>query len=99
MVFVRKINDYYVLVHSVRKGKKVVKESKYIGKKLPSKVRLEQLKKEFLKEIKGERYKFFSAEEIELIEKKKKRVFKWFKKIEFFGEKKVFEEFHDSFYL
>ena len=40
MVFVRKIKDYYALVHSVRKGKKVVKETKYLGKILPSKARL-----------------------------------------------------------
>jgi len=72
MVFVRKIRGYYVLVHTVRKGKKVVQETRYVGKKLPSKERLERLKEEFLKEIWGEKYKYFSGAEIEAIEGKKK---------------------------
>ncbi len=93
MVFVRKINGYFVLVHSVRKGKKVVKESKYIGKTLPSKDRLEQLKKDFLKEISGKKYKFFSSEEVELIEEKKKNYLNELKKMSSLEKKKYLKNF------
>lgn len=93
MVFVRKIKDYYALVHSVRKGKKVAKETKYLGKILPSKARLEQLKEEFLKEISGERYKFFSAEEVELIEKKKEDYSRELKKFSPLEKKKYLKNF------
>ena len=50
MVFERKIkvkgNEYWVLVHNIRKGQKIIQKKKYIGKSLPSKERLERLKKE-----------------------------------------------------
>ena len=42
--------DYYYLFHTVRSGKKYLKESKYLGKELPKNI--EQLKEEFLQEIK-----------------------------------------------
>ena len=75
MVFTKKIkvknNEYWVLVHSIRKGKKIIQKKKYIGKILPPKLRLEQLKKEFLKELTIGRYKFISNKDIEEIEKKK----------------------------
>lgn len=52
MVFVRKVKvknkEYFILVHPIRKGKKVTQKSKYIGKILPSKRKLEELKKEIL---------------------------------------------------
>ncbi|MFH1696373.1 MAG: Fic family protein [Candidatus Diapherotrites archaeon] len=93
MVFVRKINGYYVLIHSVRNGKRVKKESKYIGKALPPKQRLEQLKKEFLEELKGERYRYFSGKEAELIEKKKGRYAKELKKLSPLERDKRLEQF------
>ncbi len=75
MVFVKKIRvknkEYWIMIHSVRKGKKVIQKKKYIGKTLPKKARLERLKKEFLKELSGKRYKFFSSEDLEKIEQKK----------------------------
>ena len=75
MVTLKKIkvkgNEYWILIHSVRKGRKVIQKKKYIGKTLPPKARLEYLKKEFLKELSGEKYKFFSKEDTEKIEKKK----------------------------
>ncbi|MBS3156889.1 phenylalanine--tRNA ligase subunit alpha [Candidatus Woesearchaeota archaeon] len=43
--------DYYYLFHTVRSGKKYLKESKYLGKELPKNI--EQLKEEFLQEIKS----------------------------------------------
>ena len=77
MVFEKKIKvknkEYWILVHSVRKGKKIIQKNKYIGKNLPPKKRLEQLKKEFLKELSGEKYKFLSKTDIEKIEEKKKK--------------------------
>ena len=75
MVTLKKIkvkgNEYWILIHSIRKGRKVIQKKKYIGKTLPPKARLEYLKKEFLKELSGEKYKFFSKEDTEKIEKKK----------------------------
>jgi len=77
MVFEKKITvkgkDYWILIHSVRKGKKVIQKKKYIGKFLPGKKRLAQLKKEFLKNITNKKFKFFSAEDIEKIEQKRKK--------------------------
>ncbi|HDZ61095.1 MAG TPA: hypothetical protein ENH46_05295 [Candidatus Pacearchaeota archaeon] len=64
-------NEYWVLAHSVRKGSKIIQKKKYIGKVLPPKARLEQLKKEFLKELTIGRYKFISNKDVEEIEKKK----------------------------
>jgi len=62
-----KNKEYWILIHSVRKGSKVIQKKKYIGKTLPPKARLEHIKKEFLKELSGERYKFFSEEDIRRI--------------------------------
>ncbi|MFH1895412.1 MAG: Fic family protein [archaeon] len=93
MVFVRKINDYYVLAHSVRKGKKISQETKYLGKTLPSKERLEQLKKEFLKEVKGKKYKYFSGKEVEEIEEKKEEYSKERKKLSSLEKDKYFKNF------
>jgi len=73
MVFIRKIKEYYVLVHSIRKGDKVMKRTKYIGKSLPSKEKLEQLKKSFLKELSEQRYKYLSGDCVEQIENKKNK--------------------------
>ena len=64
---------YWILIHSVRKGKKIIQKKKYIGKELPPKQRLDQLKKEFLKELSGEKYKYISKEDLEEIEEKKKK--------------------------
>ena len=62
---------YYKLSHSIRQGKKITHKSRYIGKKLPSKKRLEQLKKEFLKELHKGRYKYISSKDAENIENKR----------------------------
>ena len=93
MVFIRKIKGYFVLAHSVRKGKKTVQETKYVGKVLPSKERLGQLKKEFLKELKGRKYKYFSGEEVEEIEKKKTEYSKERKKLSSLEKEKYFKNF------
>lgn len=97
MVFTRKIRvknrEYWVLIHSIRKGKKVVQKKKYIGKTLPKKARLEHLKKEFLKELSGQRYKFFSSEDIEKIEKKKSDYKKELKKLGSLEKQEKLEEF------
>ena len=76
MVSLKKIkvkgNEYWILIHSVRKGDKVIQKKKYIGKFIPPKERLEYLKKEFLKEIVEGKYKYFSKEDVEKIERIKK---------------------------
>ena len=83
MVFIRKIKDYYMLVHSVRKGNKVTKRTKYLGKSLPSKEKLEQLKDSFLKELSEQRYKYLSSDDIEKIDSKKN---KYKQNLELFGQ-------------
>lgn len=75
MVSERKIkvknNEYWILIHSVRKGKKVIQKKKYIGKSLPPKARLDFLKKEFLKELRSGKYRFLKDNDVEEIEKKR----------------------------
>jgi len=75
MVTLKKIKvagqEYWILIHSVREGKKVKQKKKYIGKTLPQKKELEKLKKDFLKEIKKKGTKYYSEENLEKIEKKK----------------------------
>lgn len=97
MVTVKKIkvknNEYWILIHSVRKGKKIIQKKKYIGKSLPPKKRLEYLKKEFLKELSGERYKFFSKEDVEKIEKKKKDYSDELKKLSALEKNERLQEF------
>ena len=76
MVSVQKIkvknNEYWILIHSIRKGKKVIQKKRYIGKNLPPMARIEYLKKEFLKELRGGKHFFLSKEDVEDIEEKKK---------------------------
>lgn len=45
---------YYYLEHSIREGKKVQKKEKYLGSKIPSDI--EKIKKEFVKELHGEKW-------------------------------------------
>ena len=97
MVTERKIKvkgkEYWVLSHSVRKGKKIIQKKKYIGKYLPPKKRLEQLKKEFLKEIISGRYRFFSEQDIKKIEKKRADYKKEISKMSSLERKESMEEF------
>ena len=73
MVYVEKIKVkgkiYFKLVHAIRKGNKILHKSRYLGKLLPSKARLEQLKAEFLKNLHTGKY--FSENDIREIEKVK----------------------------
>ncbi|MBT4175046.1 Fic family protein [archaeon] len=93
MVFVRKTKDYYVLTHSIRKNNKITQKTKYLGKELPPKSRIEQLKKEFLKEIQGEKFKYLNKEDLEMVEKKKEEYNKEIKKLSKLEKKKHFEDF------
>jgi Fic family protein len=97
MVFARKIKiknkEYWILVHPIRKGKKIIQKSRYIGKSLPPKARLEQLKKEFLKELEIGKSRFFTKEDIEKIEAKKKAQEKELKKLSALEKKEKLEEF------
>lgn len=75
MVTLKKIkvkgNEYWILIHSVRKGKRVIQKKKYIGKKVPPKARLEYMKKEFLMNLNKRKYKFLTGEDVEKVEGKK----------------------------
>jgi len=97
MVFERKVKsknkEYWILVHSIRKGKKTFQKTKYIGKNLPLKARLEYLKKEFLKELSGEKYKYISKEELEKIENKKKAYINELKNLSMLEKDKKLQEF------
>jgi len=97
MVFEKKINvkgrEYWILIHSIRKGKKIIQKKKYIGKILPPKKRLEYMKKEFLKELAGEKYFFLSKEDVEQIEKKKSNYNKGLKKLRKLEREEKLREF------
>ncbi len=97
MVYIEKFNvkgkDYYRLVHNIRKGKKIIHKTKYLGKALPSKERLKQLEKEFLNEINGQRYKYLSKEDVEKIEKKKLDSKNDIKKLSISEKEKKLKEF------
>ncbi len=97
MVYVEKIKvkgkTYFRLVHAIRKGKKINHKIKSLGRVLPPRKRLEQLKKEFMKEITGEKYRFLSGEDIEKIEKKKSEYKKGIKKMSFSEKEKNLKEF------
>ncbi len=97
MVFERQIEvsgkKYWILEHTVRKGKRFQKKTDYIGKTLPSKARLEQLKKEFLKEIAGQRYKYLAAEDVKKIEDKKAFYEQHAKRLSKTEKEKHFNEF------
>ncbi|MFA5797197.1 MAG: Fic family protein [Candidatus Woesearchaeota archaeon] len=93
MVFVRRIKEYYVLAHSVRYKNKIIQKTKYIGKTIPSKDRLEQLKKEFLKELSGKKYAYLSEKDAEDIDNKRKEYYFGLAKLSPLEKKKQFQEF------
>ncbi len=97
MVTIKKIkvknNEYWILIHSIRKGKKVIQKKKYIGKSLPPKKRLEHLKKEFLKELSNGKYKFFSKEDVDKIEKRKNDYVNELKKMSSLEKEEKLKEF------
>jgi len=97
MVYVEKFKlkekDYYRLVHNIRKENRIIHKIKYLGKEVPSKEKLEKIKKEFLKEINTEGTKYFSQNELESIEKKKEQYVKELKKLNYLEKKKKVEEF------
>ena len=90
-----KVKDkkYWILIHSVRDGKKIIQKKKYIGKVLPPQKRLEQLKKEFLKELSGNKFKYLSREDLGKIEEKKKKYKQELKKLSQIEKKKRLNEF------
>lgn len=91
--FISKGKEYYKLVHTIRKGNKITHKIKYLGKILPPKSRLEQLKKEFLKEIYGEKYKYLTKEDLEKIENKKLNYKNYIKKLSPLEKEKQLKEF------
>ncbi|MBI4452427.1 Fic family protein [Candidatus Woesearchaeota archaeon] len=97
MVSVEKIkvkrNTYYKLSHPIRKGNKITHKSRYIGKKLPSKERLEQLKKEFLREMLEGKYKYLSSKDINSIENKRLSYNAEIRKLSHIEKEKQMKEF------
>ena len=55
MVYIEKFklkgNNYYRLVHNIRSGDKIIHKTKYLGKEVPPKEKLNKIEQEFLKEI------------------------------------------------
>jgi len=88
-----KNNKYWILIHSVREGRKVIQKKKYIGKILPPMKRLEQLKKEFLRELSGDKFKYLSKEDLEKIEEKKKMYKSGLRKLSLTEKKRKLNEF------
>ena len=97
MVYVEKFeaggNFYYKLVHTLRKGKKITHRTRYLGKSLPGKEELGQLEKEFLRELREERYEYLSLEEVESIEHKKEKYQEDIGKLSFLEEEERLKEF------
>lgn len=97
MVYIEKFKvkgkTYYKLVHTIRKGKKITHRTRYIGKALPSKERIEQLKKELLREIDGKKYKYLSLDDIRKIEHKKTEYKKEIKRLSPLEREKQLKEF------
>ena len=91
--FKLKGNDYYRLVHNIRNGDKIIHKTKYLGKVIPSKEKLEKIEKEFLKEINKKGTKYFSQKELGGIENKKENYVKELKKLSNIEKKKKIEEF------
>ena len=84
---------YYKLVHTIRKGKKITHRIKYIGKKLPSKERLIQLKAEFFRQLHSQRYKYLPSKDVEKIETKKSNYKKELKSLSELEKEKRLKEF------
>lgn len=97
MVFVEKYKSkgyvYYRLVHNIRKGKKIIQKKKHIGKILPPKTRVEQLKKEFLRNLAGQKYKYLLPKSVERIEYKREEYNKETKKLSKLEKENRLKEF------
>lgn len=91
--FISREKKYYKLVHTIRKGNKITHKSKYIGKTLPPKERLEQLKKEFLLELTNKKYRYLLLNEVEKIENKRQDYKKEIKKLNMIEKEKNLNEF------
>ena len=95
MVYVEKIKvkgrTYFKLVRAVRKGNKILHKSRYLGKRLPPKARLEQLKAEFLRDLHTGKY--FSENEIREIEKIKSNYNNEIKKLSSLEKENTLKEF------
>lgn len=97
MVFVEKYmsrgKSYYRLSHSVRKEGKIAHIKRQIGRALPPKARLEQMKKEFLMELKSGKYKYLSQKETEAIESRRETYRKEAKSLSPLEKEKKLKEF------
>jgi len=86
MVYIRKISvsgkEYFVLSHNFRENNKVRKISKYLGKSLPTKDKLEKIKAKFESEIKAlDEPELLSDEQKAVLEKIRKNYLIHLKKL------------------
>jgi len=97
MVYVEKFRvkgkTYFKIVHTIRLGNRIIHKRKYIGKTLPSKQRLKQLKSEFLRQLHSQRYKYLSSKDFEEIENKKSEYKKEIKILSALEKEKQLKEF------
>lgn len=97
MVYVEKITvkgkTYYKLAHTIKNDQTITHKTKYIGKTLPGKKELEQLKKKFRKEVNSHRYKYLSPEEVQKIELKKEAHLQELKTLSPLEKEKKLQEF------
>ncbi len=97
MVYLEKFKvkgkTYFKLVHTIRKGKSLTHKIKYIGKELPPKERLNQLKIEFLRQLHRQKYKYLSSKDVEDIENKKIGYRKELKSLSYMEKEKQLKEF------
>ena len=85
--------EYYRLVYTFRDGARIRHHTRYIGRVLPTEARLEQLKSGFLMEMNGLRYRYFSLEDVERIEKKKDEYRQEAKHLSLLEKKERLDEF------
>jgi len=97
MVYVEEISregrKYFRLVHAMREKGRVLHKRKYLGISLPPEKRLEYLKKEFLKELAGGKYRLLSKEDFEAIEKKRLEHNLGIKRLSFTEKEKYLDNF------
>lgn len=91
--FKLKGKEYFRLVHNTKVNGKVVHKTKYLGGELPSKDKLKLIEEEFMKEINKKGTKYFSQEELDNIEAKKRSYTRELKRLSPIEKKNKLEEF------
>ena len=97
MAYVEKLRvkgkPYFKLVQTVRNGSRITHKTRYLGKLLPPKDVLMRIKAEFLEELKGNKYRYLSADEVKKIDARKEEYLNETKLLSQFEKKNRLEEF------